>query len=258
MMADPYGGSASAAVPQSWTRYAYSSHDPATFADPSGLDSSDPFDYPCSVGAGEDVETTTCEVYTFRVSGFARISLFGRALQRLGAAEDAIEARESVSPKCQQDLDALSRAAGKEISLATIQEALANTDFENGVISTLPVSALWGPAAVAGASFQNNEDKMYGPGQTIANEFARNPAGLTAATVFEGSTIFINPALIGGLLFTNESLLFHEALHELGMIDSQIQTALKSVHQGLVVDTKNTKNISVVLGRDCLRGKGNN
>jgi hypothetical protein len=67
---------------------------------------------------------------------------------------------------------------------------------------------------------------LYGPGQTIANEFARNPNGLTADTVLNGSTIFINPALIGGNLTSNEGLLFHETLHELGMVDTDIQAAL--------------------------------
>ena len=71
-------------------------------------------------------------------------------------------------------------------------------------------------------AFQHREDGRYGPGQTIGNEFARNPAGLTAYSVLLGSTIFINPPLIGSILTNNEGLLFHEALHELGLVDSDI------------------------------------
>jgi hypothetical protein len=118
----------------------------------------------------------------------------------------------------------------------------------------LPVSALFGPAAeAAGAAFQRQEDGLYGPGQTIANEFARNPNGLTADTVLNGSTIFINPALIGGNLTSNEGLLFHETLHELGMVDTDIQAAL-----GIRVDGKNTRNITTTLQKDCITGRGNN
>lgn len=68
-----------------------------------------------------------------------------------------------------------------------------------------------------------------------------------------GSTIYINPVLIGASLVGNESLLFHEALHELGLIDSTIQEAL-----GLTVDDKNTRNITTKLNSDCVTGKGNN
>jgi RHS repeat-associated protein len=246
---DPYGASAGPSDPSSWNRYSYTSGDPVNRSDPEGLE--------------DDGGSDGCYYNGMWVSGcdlpigiqrFAPITAFGRATQRLGAAVDALEDRNNVSANCQKDLDALSQSSGQDISLGAIQNALANTDFKNGTTSNLPVSSLFGPGAeAAGAAFQRQEDGLYGPGQTIANEFGRNPAGLTANTVLNGSTIFINPTLIGGNLTGNQSLMSHEALHELGMVDTDIQAAL-----GITVDGKNTRNITTKLQKDCITGKGNN
>jgi hypothetical protein len=70
-----------------------------------------------------------------------------------------------------------------------------------------------------------------------------------------GSTIFINPALIGNSVYANEGLLFHEALHELGLTDQTIQQALGFKDFNNV---SNTKRISNKLESDCITGKGNN
>jgi RHS repeat-associated protein len=240
---DPYqagaNGSGDHNAPQSWNRYAYTQGDPINFYDSRGLflDAPDPpFDPGPAPGPAPGPTP------------------FGTALRSLGTAVDAIERRVGVSPKCQNDLDALSAGSGKEIDLGTIQDALAITNFLNGNGSTLPVSALYGPGAEqAGAVFQAQQDAQFGPGQTIGNLFSRNPAGLTADTVLLGTTIFINPPLISGLLAINEGLLLHESLHELGLVDTDIQQYL-----GITVDGNNTANISLQLRKDCLGGKGNN
>ena len=166
---------------------------------------------------------------------------------------ETIEDRSTVSSDCQKDLDALSKLAGKTIDLGAIQDALASTSFPNGVTSTLPVSALFGPGLeAAGAAFQRTEDKEYGPGQTIANEFARNPQGLVYDTVLGGKAMFINPPLISSNLAVNEGMMFHESLHELGLGDKEIQETLH-----LTVDSKNTMNITDRLEKDCVNAKGN-
>jgi hypothetical protein len=150
----------------------------------------------------------------------------------------------------------LSQAAGKTIDLGAIQDALAATDFENGVGSKLPVSALGGSGALAyGAAKQAQQDTLFGPGQRIGDLFKRDPTGLTAETVLTGSTIFINPLLISSSLATNEGLLFHEALDKLGMIDETIQQTLGFKDYS---DVSNTKRISTKLQSDCVTGKGNN
>ena len=109
---------------------------------------------------------------------------------------------------------------------------------------------------IAGASAQRAADKAYGPGQTIGNEFGRNPTGLTAMSVLGGNTIYINPGLIGSNLQTNEGLLIHETLHLLGFDDQDIQLGL--AFRGVKLDPYNTKNISIQFKKDCVMGKGNN
>jgi RHS repeat-associated protein len=243
MTADPAPSSAQTDDPGSQNRYAYTRGDPVNRTDPSGLEDDggddcgiNPFDFGCYSGGGG--------------MRFFAVTAFARATDRLNDARNAIDNMDSSStaPNCQADLDALSKASGdSDISIASIQGVLDSTDFKDGTTSQLPVSALYGSAVAAGASYQRQQDRKYGKGQTIAKEFARNPNGLSADTVLNGSTIFINPALITNNLWGNEGLLLHEALHELGLQDGQIQKAL-----GFSEDPKNTKNISTKLQHDCV------
>ena len=244
---DP-AASGTIARPNSWNRYAYTEGDPVNFNDPEGLFIANPW-YQTGQNWMDIAIFWGSQPYGYLTSSNA----FTKAANNLGNAVTAIEERRAVSADCDKDLAALSTAGHTDVSLNSIQGALASTNFSNGGSSTLPVSALFGPGAeAAGRAYQGQQDAAYGPGQTIGNEFARNPNGLTAETVLGGSTIFINPALIGGNLGSNQSLLFHEAIHELGLVDQTIQEAL-----GLKVDPKNTKSISDKLFKDCFTGKGN-
>jgi hypothetical protein len=90
------------------------------------------------------------------------------------------------------------------------------------------------------------------PGQTISDDFTRDPNGLVAESVLGGNTVYINPGLIGGNKFVNEAFLLHEGLHGLGLGDEDIQTRL-----GIDVNPKNTKNIADKLYTDCVKGKNN-
>lgn len=76
------------------------------------------------------------------------------------------------------------------------------------------------------------------------------------ATMY-GSTVYINPALIGGSLAMNEGLVMHEMLHELGLDDTSIQTGLHFLDSSIAIDDKNTKNITMKLMKDCFTGKDN-
>jgi RHS repeat-associated protein len=129
---DPARNSAGPSDPGSWNRYAYVGGDPINENDPSGL------------FAEGDGGSDGCYYNGMWVSGcdlpigiqrFAPVTAFSRATQKLGAAVGAIEDRSNVSPNCQKDLDALSKASGQDISLGAIQEVLSSTDFQNGTIS---------------------------------------------------------------------------------------------------------------------------
>jgi RHS repeat-associated protein len=259
MSADPDEKSAKARSPQTWNRYSYAANDPIIALDPTGMDLvyvQDDDGEGDGGGDDNDAPIDYCFAGTCDTGGRAgfRPNRFEKAEAKLGAAVQAIEDRTNVSAKCQKDLNALSQAAGFTIDLETIQAALGQTSFMSGFASTLPVSTLYGPGfETAGASEQALLDQEYGPGQTIGNDFARNPGGLTAETVLGGNIIYINPSLISNLVPTDEALLFHESLHELGLIDQQVQSAL-----GLKVGSTNTKNISNKLFKDCIKGKANN
>ena len=251
MNADPYINSVGVTSPGSWNRYTYVENDPVNLVDPRGLFECDP-DTGTSVTVCADSDPTS-PIYlpgtqTGSSSSPRRQSTFDRAFDRLSGAQEAISGRSSFSTDCEKDTGALG------FSAAQVAETAAGLNIENGTTSTLPVSALFGTALAAGRAFQAQEDKLFGPGQTIANEFMRNPGGLTADTVLFGNAVFINPSLIGSGILQNQALLFHEALHALGLIDTDIQEKLFGI-QG--VDPKNTRNITTKLFNDCFRGKGN-
>ena len=85
---------------------------------------------------------------------------------------------------------------------------------------------MWGPATSAGLAYQAQLDKEFGPGQTIGHVFQWGKGGITGMSMFLGDTIFINHTKIGGNSLNNQAFLFHEALHLLGMLDTEIQEAL--------------------------------
>jgi RHS repeat-associated protein len=256
---DPYVNNRPLTDPQAWNRYAYGGGDPINRNDPTGqyIQEIDTLDYSCwgtyDDWSCDDGEWTTSYVFTNSAPGPGQESggrrrkrtKWDTAYDRLSAAQDALSTRTSFSPDCAGDLTALG------LSPSDVAGTAAGLDIENGTTSTLPVSALFGSATAAGRAYQAQQDSKYGPGQTIANDFAHLP-GTTADTVLGGNTVFINPARIGGGLINNEALLFHEALHALGLIDTDIQSEL-----GITVDPNNTKNITDKLKKDCFNGKGN-
>jgi hypothetical protein len=76
-----------------------------------------------------------------------------------------------------------------------------------------------------------------------------------------GSTLYFNPALISRNLATDEGLLMHEMLHELGLSDDEIGNALHSIDPSIAPDQNgnwtNTQQFSAKFTKDCFRGKDN-
>ncbi len=251
MTADPYSGSAKAPSPLSWNRYVYAANDPVNNNDPRGLD--------------EDVPDPGCYVNGFWIPGcditwpqsVIQQTAYSRGVQRLYAAQLALSERQNFSTDCYSDIAAIAGqrdpSMRAETDINSVIEAAVNAQFQNGVGSTDPISALHADP-IAGASAQRERDQQYGANQTIGSDFARNPNGLTAESVLGGNTIYINGGLIGKSLINNEALLFHEAFHLLGFDDADVWKALFPTTP---FDPKNTKQITDKLKKDCFKGKDN-
>ncbi len=83
---------------------------------------------------------------------------------------------------------------------------------------------------------------------TVGGQF--NNAGVTAWASVNGPQVWINPNMVNpGDTLADAALIAHETLHNLGMLDPAIQSAL-----GITVSAKNTKNISDKLQQDCFPG----
>ncbi len=249
MTPDPYRASGGPANPQSWNRYSYVLGDPVNFRDHSGLVTEDK-----DAGDWPDCYTyedgTFCYFYSNDGGSHGGTSgrkptKFEKAFDRLSGAQEKLSSRSGYDVNCGKD------AAALGLNINQIFDRAADLNIKDGTTSNLPVSTLYGDTT-AGNSFQNEQDKEFGPGQTISNYFGRNPKGIVARTVLSGDTMFINPDLIGGSLTYNEALLLHEALHALGLIDTDIQDKLH-----LKVDPNDTTNITDKLKRDCIKGKNN-
>jgi hypothetical protein len=95
--------------------------------------------------------------------------------------------------------------------------------------------------------------------QTIGALFANPKKRTTAVTALGGSTIYVNGSAISGSLTSNEGLLMHELLHELGLTDDVIGAGLHSIDPSIKTDANgnwtNTEQFSTKLAKDCFTGK---
>ena len=244
---DPYDGSTDPQVPQSFNRYVYVISDPINGNDSTGLDGS-PADG-CKVNG---IWISLC-----LVGNPTRPTVPNTVYATLRKAQALLSDRSGLSMDCERDIEKIDAQRdpsqrNPDVTFDSVINAAAGASFKSGVGSADPISALYANP-VAGPAAQRQEDAQYGPGQTIGNDFARNPHGLTAESVLGGSTIYINPTLISKNLLIDETLLFHEAFHLMGFTDDDLQKAL-----GLTVDPNNTKNITLKLTKDCFTGKDNN
>ena len=256
MSPDPYmansGGAGDVSDPQSWNRYAYTRGDPVNRADPQGLE--------------DDGGSDGCYYNGMWVSGcdlpigiqrFAPVTAFTKAANNLGAAAQAFEDRSNFSQNCQKDIAAIGAAAPSyidpgSITIDALQGAAGSTNFANGVGSQVSQSALYPNSPQAAGIVAN---------QTIGALFSNPNKIVTAVTALGGSTIYLNPSQISGLLGANEGLLMHELLHELGLTDDAIGAGLQSIDPSIRPDANgswtNTKQFSMKLQKDCFSGKDN-
>ena len=251
---DPARSSAGPSDPGSWNRYAYVGGDPVNASDPSGL-------FAENDGGGDGcyyngMWISGCDI-AIGANRFAPVTAFTKAVNNLGAAVQAFEDRSNFSQNCQKDIAAIAAAAPSyinpgSITIDALQAAAGQTNFVNGVGSQVSQSALYPTSPQAGAAVAN---------QTIGAIFSNPTSLVTAVTALGGSTIYINPSAVSGVLGTNEGLLMHELLHELGLSDSDIGAGLHSIDASINPDAQgnwtNTKQFSTKLTKDCFSGKGN-
>ena len=138
------------------------------------------------------------------------------------------------------------------ITIDALQAAAGTTVFANGVGSTVSQAALYPNSPQAAAVVAN---------QMIGAIFSNPTKLVTAVTALGGSTIYINPSAVSGNLTTNDGLLMHELLHELGLNDDNIGAGLHSIDPSIKPDANgnwtNTQQFSTKLSKDCFTGKDN-
>jgi len=240
-------------VPGSFNKYSYTGGDPVNRGDPSGSEWvcwgwSD--DLNCSLEPDPDPLTLE-ELCLMNVGGCqgeqvgqptggnppgppASLSSIVQSSLQAGAKAFAYMLRgDYESTNCVQDMLKL------RITPDQWASALENADIEDGTTSTVP---LWTTMSQDDAGYQW---AVNHPNFTVSDQF-KNP-GLNAWSSAVGNQIWFNPQNINpGDVYAVDSLIAHEALHNLGLLDPTIQSKL-----GLVVGP-DTTNISRQIAIDCL------
>jgi hypothetical protein len=123
---------------------------------------------------------------------------------------------------CQKDVNALSTEASttpgaRAINDYTLIEQIVNMDVENGATATAPASTLNDP------DIDKVPNVANGP---ISNLF--NNPNEHAVSVLGGDTVYFNPSYILHMYSASAGagMVTHEALHNLGLNDGQIEDAL--------------------------------
>jgi hypothetical protein len=109
---------------------------------------------------------------------------------------------------------------------------------------SVQVAALW-----SNSPARNAARMRYGS-QTVSDYFDKN-LGTSALAAPNGTSVYIRSQYVNGLRTANEvgAMLMHEVLHNVtGLVDEVIQEQL-----GIRVDSRNTKNITDRLLRDCFQ-----
>ena len=155
-----------------------------------------------------------------------------------------------LSHNCQKDIAAIAAQAPNpgQISFAAIQNALAYTTYYDGIGSQVSQSVLYPTSPQAGGLVAN---------KTVGSLFNVPGTAVTAVTALGADFMFINAAYVSYSLSTNEGLLMHEALHELGLDDNAIGLGLELIDPSIKPDTNNpnnwsnTKQFSDKFTKDC-------
>jgi RHS repeat-associated protein len=255
MSPDPYDGSANTSSPHSHNRYTYAGDDPVNSSDPSGLMS--PTGTLCNLG-GTYYSGEYCDFVLGELNGPGMgyfMSPFGRALSVIYKATVAFLDKTSFSQNCLNDIAAVAAQSpnGANITIGTIQAALATTDYYNGIGSTESQSDLYPNSPQAAAVVAQ---------QSIGSDFSNPKELVTAVTALGGDSMWINPNMIKGMsLRMAEGFLMHEMFHELGLTDDQIGAALHAIDPSINPNANgqwtNTQQFSNKFTKDCFSGKQN-
>jgi hypothetical protein len=130
----------------------------------------------------------------------------------------------STNSHCQKDVDALGKEArgvsgAKTIDDDSLMETILDTDYQNGLTATAPESSLNDPAINLHPNIANEPIKdMFKVTSTSINE---------AVAQLGGNIVYVRSAYVVNLSpFHGAALVTHEALHNLGLTDPQVEKAL--------------------------------
>jgi hypothetical protein len=229
------GGPGDPVDPGSWNRYSYVQADPINFFDSVGLYLQGPGQKEpgatsiAGMGGGRtgepddnidpDEETKTKTL--FDVAKTALSQYAGNLAKRLR--------NDQVSADCAEDIFKLG------ITPDQWADALEKVDILNGIGSTV---LAWTTMSPQDPGYQTAKDRNI----TIGNQFGPNQNAWGSAV---DNRVWINPNTVNPGTFSSAGLIAHETLHNLGLLDPDIQGKL-----GLTVQP-GTRNISDKLGKDC-------
>jgi RHS repeat-associated protein len=257
MSPDPYEASAGPKDPGSWNRYTYTRGDPINRADPWGTD-----DVPIAVvnvvtyvnnwdqffalytlmvlGGGNGSPSQTEKGHRYNTTSAASVlyGLYENDVLALTAYKNAF-AKELTSG----DIPAPCAADMKALGITGTQwaNALTSAQLLDGIGSTVPLASILPAGSLAQqTALQRN--------LTVGGDFGPSTGNYAEASV-NGPQVWINPYLVNpGNFAESSALIAHEVLHNLGLLDSTIQTDL-----GLPV-TPLSKNIGDKIQADCFPG----
>ena len=276
LTADPFAGSARVTSPSSWNRYAYASGDPVGRSDRFGTcNESDNFDLTsnqttlCATADYVDTyETTAYEVLSDDHGSSAQTDLDARgdpsyrkngntdwtaAKKRLVNAAQlvlALIASNDLPPDCLKDfsglLDSQEAITAGAVS-SHLNDVVADGGFRDMQNSTDSYN-LANPYVPMHSTSTMGGLWIYSPGtgaQSQAGE--QRPNGKLGNLIWFDPTYVNQSSMSAGSL---AGLVLHEVLHNFGIMDPELETAV-----GIATYTSRTEVINIKLTADCFPGK---
>jgi hypothetical protein len=249
---DPHGLAATDLLASgSWNLYSYVQGDPINFADPLGTSLTCDYEYNGAEGtSGEWVCSPDPDGKQTKSTSkpTPEQMRWTKALAAISAAQALVVADlapVTVSDDCQKDIDALGVASvsvfgTNTITNASLAGAVVDADYEDGTTATANASTLNDPSINALPNIAN------GP---ISNLFG---GSVKAEAQLGGNMVYLAPTwILGNSIFYDAGLLAHEALHNLGLTDPQVESALGLT--GGQCPNGSTDCISTKLQSDCFQ-----
>ena len=217
---DPTNRSMDPQEPQSWNRYVYVGNDPVNLNDPDGMDNGD---------AGCVINGITYGLCPFGGSAQAPT---GWQSAKDFIALFVVVATQMISgmpgdSKCEGDINALGAMSAvtpgaDDVDDFDLIEAILDMNPKNWATATAPASTLNDPR------IGNIPSVANAPISNLLNN-ATSPSQEGAVAQLGGNTVYFNPSYIPhGLssLSAGAGLVTHEALHNMGLDDPEIEAAL--------------------------------